>query len=372
MAKLENLIPVDDDILDSSPSVKLSQATIDKFTELDAKANKLEDVPDEEPQFEDAQAAPRSPARRKDEGLDEEGQVIGAQAQPDDQSIEQEEPEAPAAQPAAEKATQPPIEMELPNRLLQAARRANMDDNDVLALGERAEQILGHLADNFDKVSQELGELGRLRKEQQQPAQAKPAAGQPPQAKAQAGEEPAVEPDDLFGMSDKTKELLDKKINALEQEVLQLRQKEEERTQVQQRIFQQQIKSTCANFFDTKAESYPELGKQATLNAEQEAKRTAIYDLAENIGLGSKQKGKVVTLEEALAMAFNIYEGQNARKSVRKELISEVRNRDGQRISRPTARRTQDTFSSAREKAMESYRRLAAAKGLNLPAEDEF
>ena len=336
-------------------SVKLSDETLAKFAEVKTLVDDAEEAELVAVQDEKDKAERPMDVRRSDEGLTEEGEVVGLEEEEEkaekEEEVKEEVSEAVEEEAEEEKVEgkeERPTELALPNRLIQAGYRNDMTDDDILALGDRAEAVLSKMADNTDKVSAILGERGR-------------------QVKVEEEKKPeplkfGTEDEDLVG-----KETLGKIATShagLDERLVNLERADTKR--------QAEITdSTVDGFFDGKAEEYPEFGKAAALTDIELIKRQQIAAKAFDIRAGAQFYGRPIALPSALEQAFSIYETENVKQKERTKLVSKVKSRSGQLTIRPTKRKTEQKFSSGREKAMDNYRKEMERIGQTVPDDDE-
>ncbi len=337
---------------DSSPPVELSQATMDKFDELTTAQETVEEAEAQEA----AETTERSP-RTSDEGLNEDGTLkIEEEEEPEDELEDESEDELEdEPEEKSEGAESDEEKTSLPNRLVQAAYRNGLSDEDILLLGDSADKVLSKMADNTDKISTQLGELGRL----QRLSVKEPAPADSGLLKFKdALESESEDGDDRFKQIEKSHNALLNRLATVEQ--------------TNRQRASGYMTSTVDGFLDGKVKDYSELGDSKNLTDAALATRRGIAENAGNIILGAQQSGKQVSLPEALEMAFSIYEGGNAKTTIRANLVKEAEKRSKQITSRPSRRKTEVKFSSGREKAMDSYRKKAASQGLPLSNDDDF
>ena len=332
----------------------LSKETLEKFALIDTEIEAEEDATEEAAHGEEESTPAYKDPRADDAAMAEDGQIIGVkEAVKPEAQLEEAEEEEPEGEEKEEVESEPTAkeELTLPKRLIQAGYRGGFTKEDILALGDRAEGVLSKLADHADKISSERGEIGRRRKTEVQTQRERPPE------KLSFGELDEFE-NEKFGK-------VEKFYNALFDEVTTLKSAEAKRQQ-------EHIDSTVDGFLDKRTEQYPELGNSKSLTEAGYAVRAQIYDVAENIQIGSQAKGWPVSLEIALEQAFSIYEGKNVKETIRTKLVDEADKRKKQFTSRPSRRRTEQKFSSARQKAMESYRKKAASMNLSVSGDEEF
>jgi hypothetical protein len=219
--------------------------------------------------------------------------------------------------------------LNLPPRLLQAAKRNHLTDQDVLDLGDKAEKVLFRFAESSDRVSAELGELGRKLKE-------KAALTSPKQEVKSTTLKVEVKDDDL----DEVKELKNV-VNSLTTQISNLTKqvttKNEESTSASEIERDKKIDA----FFDSKAAEYVEFGNSKELSPVALAMRRNIWDSADNILIGAQVSGQKVSIEEALDAAMSLYENKNPQKKKvsREQVLKEVETREKNLIQRPTSKK---------------------------------
>jgi hypothetical protein len=220
--------------------------------------------------------------------------------------------------------------LNLPPRLLQAAKRNHLTDQDVLDLGDKAEKVLTGLAASSDRVSTELGEIGRKLKE-------KAALTIPKQEAKPATLKVEVKDDDL----DEVKELKNV-VNSLTTQLSNLTKvvanKNEESTSASEIERDKKIDE----FFDNKSAEYTEFGNSKEMSKVALAMRQSVWESADNILIGASVSGQKVSLEEALDAAMSLYENKNPQKKkvTREQVLSEVEKREKNLIQRPSSKKS--------------------------------
>ncbi len=336
MSDVENFDSLNED---GSKTTELSEETLNKFDEFNAKIDAEEDAEDV--------IGPRE----IDDGSNDDGTVVEEEVDDDktkdDTEADNVEDEEELVEDEVEDETEETddstddTEIALPARLVQAAHRNGLDDEAIVALGDNAEVILAKMADNSDSVSAQLGELGRLRKQGlERPTDTKPA------------EEFKIDPDDYTESAGKIEERMNAlyaKLDALEAG--------NTRREIESRD------AAVDSFFDSRAKDTPTLGDAKKLDATQLTLRQTIFETSDNILIGAQASGRPMTLSQSLEQAFSIYEGQNAKVTVRNKIVEDSKKRAKQITAKPSNRKTNLKFSSQREKAMDSYAKRMAALG---------
>lgn len=324
--------------------IKLSEATIKKFAEINGEIDiATEEVLEEQTKKEEVANLSTQSIRKKDEGLNEDGTV--KLDEENTSEISDEKPEESVAEKKEEKS-----KPSLPNRLIQAAYRNHLSDEDIVKLGDRAETVLSAMADNSDKVSAELGELGRLRKE------ALRGKNTEPETKLKHIEIEGLDSTDpMVQLINKGFETVNQRISAIEQ-----KSATTQATEVDMRI---------DKFFDIKAKQFPQLGDSAALSPFQLGIRKSIYNVADDIFIGAQTTGKPITLNNALEAALSIYEKEDVTKQVRSKIIEDVKNRETQLTSRPSQRKTEQLNQEPIKAAQDKVRKFWQKKGVNIDVE---
>lgn len=341
--------------VDSLPPVDLSDETIEKFKEVDSKFTAEEEGREyktvEEIRSEDIVNEDGTIGDFKTE-LDKELEAEEAE-KAEEQPEEVEEAEA---EEAGEEDLTPeePTEQTLPNRLVQAGLRSGLTEDDIKALGDTAETVLGKMADAQDALTTKYADLGRSLKEQ--------AAPEPPpkfafKKKALDLGLEEQEEDTRFKQAEDGMNAILGRMNVLEQ--------------AERNREQQYIDDTTNRFFDERVKEYPELGETKNMTPAEFELRKQIYNTADNIRLGGKYKGEPISLERGLEQAFSIYESKNVKEHVRSTLVEKTKERSKKRTMRPTQRKTKEKFDSPYKKAEDTVRKWHEARGLRVPDEDE-
>jgi hypothetical protein len=327
--------------------IKLSEATIKKFVEINGEIDTAnEEVLEEQTKKEETaklSTQTTNSVRKKDEGLNEDGTV--KLDEENTSEISDEKPDKPVAEKKEVE-----TKLSLPNRLVQAAHRNHLSDEDIVKLGDRAETVLSAMADNSDKISAELGELGRLRKEA-----LRGKITEPETKLKQIEIEGLDSADPMVQLINKGFETVNQRISVIEQ-----RSATTQATEVDMQI---------DKFFDVKTKQFPQLGDSAALSPFQLGIRKSIYNVADNIFVGAQATGKPITLNNALEAALSIYEKEDVTKQVRSKIIEDVKNREAQLTSRPSQRKTEQIIQEPIKAAQGKVREFWRKKGVNIDVE---
>lgn len=331
---------------------ELSEATIKKFAEINKKIDSAEEVLVKQVEKEkEDQFFSTKQIREKDEGLNEDGTIKEEDQDADelqksgDESKEQDEL---VKGEKKEDLKEDKTKLSLPHRLVQAAYRNHLTNEDIKNLGDRAETVLTSMADNLDKISTELGELGRLRK----------GMLQKPELKSEKQKDEISDLDD----ADPIMKLINQKFNALENKLAAI-------TQSAAITRATEMDLQIDKFFDEKSKQFSQLGSSDNLSPFELGLRKQIFDIADDIVIGAQEKGKPVTLNEALKMSFGLYEKDSIKKQVREDILNQVKQREAQLTHRPTQRKTQQIYKEPIKKAQDTVQDFWRKKGINIELE---
>lgn len=235
--------------------------------------------------------------------------------------------------------------LNLPNRLIQAAKRNHVTDEEVLSWGDKAENILTTLANTSDRVSEQLGEIGRKAK-----------------VNIVAPKKEAEATPELTESEDDAEEVLALKraIKAQAEKLTRVEQQLIERDQKSTRSQNQERDKKIDEFFD-KVE-YVEFGKAKSLTPTELVMRKTVWESADNIMVGAKVSGVPITLEDAMTQAMSIYEGKNPRK-VKEKLVDEVVKREKQLIHRPRSRKEAQAVPTGDAQAVAAVNKFFKERG---------
>ncbi len=301
--------------------------------------------------------------------IDRENEVaaIDAIVNPPDEEEKEEKPEEKAAEKAVEDTVEKPAQadkvkeksettikteediskLNLPPRLLQAAKRNHLTDQDVLDLGDKAELVLSRFAESSDRVSTELGEIGRKLKE-------KNALATPKQEAKPATLKVEVKEDDL----DEVKELKNV-VNALTAQISNLTKQVTTNNVESTKSAEVERDKKIDSFFDSKAAEHVEFGNSKKLSAVDLAIRQNIWESADNILIGAQVSGQKISIEEALDAAMSLYENKNPQKKKvsREQVLKEVEKREKNLIQRPSSKK--NSASTVKDPRQESVKAIA-------------
>jgi hypothetical protein len=330
---------------DSAPTYQLSKDTLAKFSALEKKINGDDSTPDTG----EGDSTSKKDVRKEDDAMNEDGTLKIDEDETDDETTEEGVDEGDDELKKDEKNDKEDDKKStLSDRLIQAARRNFLSDEDIEALGDRAEAVLTKMADNANKVSEQLGELGRLKR--QKALLDSKSTSDTTSKKLKIGEDYDEE---IKGIIESHNNLLDE-ISTLKQQV-----QTKETVEFDRRI---------DSFFDKKIGDYKEFGDSSNLTSTQELLRKDVFEKADNILVGASLKGQNLSVEQALEMSFGLYEKDHVKESAKKEVVDKVKKRSKSRISKPTSRKTEENKSSPEDKAKKSY--AAKLKELGLTDED--
>ena len=240
-------------------------------------------------------------------------------------------------------------DLKLNPRLLQAAKRSHISDEDIITMGENAGLVLGKLADNLDVVSERLGAIG-----QQTKISAKPAV------KEEVAKTTFKLSEEMAGTE--LGKQLQGVIGGLANEISGLKEQ----------LFEKDVQSTKVNlqerdqkidiFFDGVGKDYVEFGDSKTLTNAEIVMRQNLWEKADDIMVGSQLNGASISLDEALQQAMSIYEGKNPQR-VKEKLIDEVKKREKSLLSKPTSKKGKVTEPMGDEQAVSAVKNFFKERG---------
>jgi len=236
--------------------------------------------------------------------------------------------------------------LSLPNRLLLAAKRNHISNQDILDYGDKAGNILTRFADSSDKVSIELGALGRIAKQQ---------ALLNPKKEAN---KPTLKIEENEDDSDEVKELKSNQ-NFLTEQIAELRGAlvDEQRKSDESVLVERADK--IDSFFDSKAGEFPEFGSLKTLTQVQDVMRRTVWETADDIMTGAKVSNRKISLEQALEQAFSIYESKTPKKKIsREKILDEVKKRENHFSSRPKSKKSTASVVADKKKAIAAVNKI--------------
>lgn len=235
---------------------------------------------------------------------------------------------------------------DIPERLLEAGRIANIAERDIIELSETHPEVLEALARSQEVTSKVAIETVKSAKEE--------VAGK----KTSDGFEPVT-----LDLSDEEKEdfgegalkvigTLVGKVNELGQQV----SSQQQTTQVIAAQSEQEQVRQIDTFFDSVAKDIPTLGKSDSLTAEQKQQRQYAFKIAR----GSMQAfGNTLTVQEALAIGVNALRGQMSNTQVKAKIVSELAGNKKRFTMRGSSRkRTGSSKKSVEERSLEQINRV--------------
>lgn len=238
--------------------------------------------------------------------------------------------------------------LNLPNRLIQAAKRNHISDDEVLSYGENAPTILSRLADASDQVSARLGELGRKIKLQ---------VAEPKEKDKKSTPELKIDEDD----SEETKTLKEI-ILGLRSDLSDVKKsitKDKETVATRESLERDR---KVDGFFDAVSKDYLEFGKSEKLTEAEQLMRKSVWEKADDIQTGAYVNGTPITVEDALTQALSIYEGKNPRK-VKEKIVKEVTEREKYLINRPKSKKSKTTAVKGNKGAVAAVTKILKERG---------
>lgn len=241
--------------------------------------------------------------------------------------------------------------LNLPSRLIQAAKRNHLEPQEILDLGDKADLVLTRLAENSDRVSAELGEIGR---------KAKVALTKPQSKEVKPTLEVVENEDDEPEVKN-----LKKVVRGLTSKLADIEQRDVERNTAltQREVTERDTK--IDGFFDGIEKEFPEFGNTKTLTKAQIALRQSVWATADDIMIGAGVTGQSKTLEESLSDSFSIYESKSPKQKVsREKLLDEVKQRESQLITRGASKKGSSIKPTGRDAAAQAVKDWYRKKGM--------
>lgn len=241
-------------------------------------------------------------------------------------------------------------ELHLPNRLIQAAKRNHIPAEKILSWGDNAENMLLVYADASDKISERLGEIGRNARKYQ------PEKKKEDELSTLKVDED-IDSEEVVGLK--------KYVNQLVSKVSKMEERLTERDKLSTQSFQLERDRKIDSFFDTVNKDFPEFGTSKTLTTAEQVMRQNLWEIADNIMIGSEINGEKIELDDALQQAISIYEGKNPKKKsakAREKIVDEVKEREKQHIARPRSKKTINTQKTGDEQAVAAVDKILRDK----------
>ncbi|MFW6118855.1 MAG: hypothetical protein ACOC7S_00815 [Planctomycetota bacterium] len=277
--------------------------------------------------------------------------------------------------------TEPDAASTLDPLLRHAGERAGLNEEDIdtlLAAGrDKAEQTLQKLKDGQDKISRELGQLGRQALQQQtdQAGNVQPQPGQQSQVAQQAAmgqqhqalpqtqqrqataqqrgtaRDDRLGPLELDGLDDDIYDELNQRVlNPLVQHVNRLTEEVTRRSQTLQRLEQdqrqrhvRQLVSEADKFIEGLPDAYRAVygdGSTLNMNVNSEAyqARRKLLEEANAIALGARMQGRQMDTRQACMAALSVLSPELGKEAAAAAVAQEATQRAQQQIGPPSSR----------------------------------
>lgn len=246
------------------------------------------------------------------------------------------------------------VEEEIPMRLVEAGRRANLADDVIVELAETKPHVLEALARSQEEA---LRISGRNRTDEVEDAALQ---GGKKSEKSLGKIELNLDEEDEFDFSPKAKKVIEElvgRVNALTG-IIETHDESFERFQKQS---QAEGSRRIDEFFDRVSKDVPLLGTSKALTKEQKDARLFAYRVA--IGTQQAYNGQIGD-EEALAIGVNALKGQLTEQQVKAKIVSDLDRNKKRFMARPKGRRQS---TDGRHKSIEERSLAAIDKVLNDP-----
>ena len=316
-----------------------------------------------------------------------EGKASSKTSKADDETPDEDEPpkdgkgdESPGAQ----------YDPGLDKRLVHAAERAGLSPEDVEALGDKAATVLGKVADSWDSVSSTYAELGRKARSGQadEDAGGKPddgARSTPPDERSTPEFDLSkpfkidlsgtyTDPDDgeerplseMFGGA--TRDVV---IKPVEDAINAMRGMVTTVYRAHAKQVADRLEGELNTFFQGIESDYGDLYGSGAMDALKEGSsqrkaREELVALADEMADGAAAKGHRVEVRELLDRALSVHAKNRQAEIQRRQIAENIKKRSGQRISRPTSRRTAQAGQSPTERAEDTARKELRRLGINV------
>jgi len=275
---------------------------------------------------------------------DDEGQTADDDDGGDSSGVEDDGRESADAQTTDDDATEPTFT----TKQLNAAQRAGFDEDDLTAMGERAQPFVEKLLKSQSDIGRRYAEIGRTERD---------ARKRETETGKESGDQ---ERKPLFDPAEYEGEEYATAFNAVDDRVYKLEQQLAEASQDRQKQDDlRALKDADAWVGQLDLKDFDELGEGPVLALDQDSPeqqaRFALYDKADEIQLGFETaRGEEMSQEQALSEAFSVLYPNvqaEAKRGKRQEAIDKRRK---QRTSKPTGRKTTRQYNSADERTIEA------------------
>jgi hypothetical protein len=241
---------------------------------------------------------------------------------------------------------------EIPDRLIQAGREANLSDDAIVELAESRPEALEALARAQEAAA-------AVRQTQTRPDTAQEDVPQKPQTGA------AFEPlklelseDDEEEMGSRAVKLIKTLADQVNRLGSQVNEHNANLSSVQQQTQSERIRQ-IDSFFDTLSDDIPDLGKTGSLTQRQKQNRIFAFKSARN----AMEAYGIQNDEEALAIGAKALKGQTTEAQVKERLIKDLDRNKKRFTSRGFSRKRSDKRKSVEERAMDAINRVLDGTG---------
>ena len=237
-------------------------------------------------------------------------------------------------------------EEEIPMRLVEAGRRANLADDVIVELAETKPHVLEALARSQEEA------IRVPRQNRTNEADDAALQGDKKSEKGLKKIELNLDEDDEFDFSPKAKKVIEElvgRVNSLTG-IIETHDQSFERFQKQS---QAEGSRRIDEFFDRVSKDVPLLGTSKSLTKEQKDARLFAYRVA--IGTQQAYNGEIGD-EEALAIGVNALKGQLTEQQVKAKIVSDLDRNKKRFMARPKGRRqsTDGRHRSVEERSLEA------------------
>ncbi len=260
---------------------------------------------------------------------------------------------------------------ELDARLAHAAERMKWDADAIASLGDKAEEILGKVADGFDSISARHAELGREAIEKATPTE-EDKGKKRPDLKTPFALKSMVDEDGEPTFTDEGAAALksaEEHLNVLRETMLERVLPFVERAEMQQQNAEfEQMENFYAS--DTVQKNFKDVyGTGASVNLGEESSelkaRVELWNSAKAIVGGYDQRGQRYDLDAALQDALSIAQRDRLQEQARNEVREELKGRAAQISARPRKRQSPGV-PAGDAKAIQAVERRMAELGVDL------
>jgi hypothetical protein len=234
------------------------------------------------------------------------------------------------------------------DRLVEAGRRANLSDEEIVELAETKPSVLEALA----KAQESAARISQPNGEERPPVEPKKKAGEGKLKKLELDLSDADELD----FSPKAKEVIEQLVKHVNELTGTLESHDKNFEVVQEQTRREGSRRIDA-FFDEAAKAMPLLGNSQKLDSKHKEARLFAWRVA----MGTQQAyGGKLSDEEALTIGVNALKGQLTETQVKSKIVSDLNKNKNRFIARPKGRRPIQggQSKSAEDRAMDAINRI--------------